>query len=41
MPFLARPLLEALLGMDARAFESFLDQRRAELPAFIIRGLKP
>lgn len=41
MPFLARPLLEALLGMDARSFESFLDERRAELPGFIIRGLRP
>jgi AcrR family transcriptional regulator len=41
MPFLARPLLEALLGMDAGSFESFLDQRRAELPGFIVRGLRP
>jgi AcrR family transcriptional regulator len=41
MPFLARPLLEALLGMDAGSFESFLDLRRAELPGFIVRGLRP
>jgi AcrR family transcriptional regulator len=40
IPFLARPLLGALLGMDARAFDDFLDQRRAELPGFIIRGLR-
>jgi AcrR family transcriptional regulator len=41
MPFLARPLLDALLGMDAESFDRFLDQRRAELPGFIIRGLRP
>ena len=41
MPFLARPLLEALLGMDQKSFERFLDERRAELPGFILRGLKP
>lgn len=41
MPFLARPLLDALLGMDSEGFDRFLDERRAELPGFIIRGLKP
>lgn len=41
MPFLARPLLGALLGMDAVSFDRFLDQRRADLPGFIIRGLRP
>jgi AcrR family transcriptional regulator len=41
MPFLARPLLDALLGMDAASFDRFLDERRAELPGFIIRGLRP
>lgn len=41
MPFLARPLLDALLGMNDEAFSRFLDQRRAELPGFIIRGLRP
>jgi AcrR family transcriptional regulator len=41
MPFLARPLLDALLGMNDESFDRFLDQRRAELPGFIIRGLKP
>ncbi len=41
MPFLARPLLGALLGMDDESFDRFLDERRRELPGFIIRGLKP
>jgi len=39
MPFLARPLLDALLGMDAESFDRFLDERRVELPGFILRGL--
>lgn len=41
IPFLARPLLDALLGMNEASFHRFLDQRRAELPGFIIRGLRP
>ncbi|HEY9429657.1 MAG TPA: TetR/AcrR family transcriptional regulator [Gemmatimonadaceae bacterium] len=41
MPFLARPLLDALLGMDSETFDRFLDERRSELPGFIIRGLRP
>ena len=41
MPFLARPLLQAVFGMDDEAFGRFLDERRAELPGFIIRGLRP
>ena len=41
MPFLARPLLDALLGMDAASFDRFLDERRSELPGFILRGLRP
>lgn len=41
MPFLARPLLDSLLGMDDEAFGRFLDERRAELPGLILRGLRP
>lgn len=41
MPFLARPLLHSLLGMDDDEFGRFLDERRAELPGFILRGLRP
>lgn len=40
-PFLARPLLNVVFGMDQRAFERFLDQRRAELPGFILSALRP
>jgi AcrR family transcriptional regulator len=40
-PFVARPLLEAVLGMDDQAFARFLDERRAGLPAFILNALRP
>lgn len=40
-PFVARPMLTVAFGMDDSAFERFLDERRAELPGFILRALKP
>jgi len=40
-PFAARPILTAFLGMDDAAFDRFLDQRRLELPAFILSALRP
>lgn len=40
-PFVARPMLSVAFGMDDPAFERFLDERRAELPGFILRGLEP
>jgi AcrR family transcriptional regulator len=40
-PFVARPLLGALLGLDDAGFARFLDQRRAELPRFILDALRP
>lgn len=40
-PFLARPALHAAFGMDADAFDRFLDERRAELPGFILGALRP
>lgn len=40
-PFVARPMLTVAFGMDDAAFEAFLDERRAELPGFILRGLEP
>lgn len=40
-PFAARPILTAFLGMDDAAFDCFLDQRRLELPAFILSALRP
>jgi hypothetical protein len=40
-PFAARPMLYLALGMNDKTFEAFLDQRRRELPAFILAGLRP
>lgn len=40
-PFVARPILSAVLQLDDDAFGRFLDQRRAELPGFILNALRP
>ena len=40
-PFAARPLLAAVLEMGPRGFEQFIERRRRELPAFLIRALQP
>ena len=40
-PFVAKPLLHALLGMSEEEFDRFLDARRAELPGFILNALRP
>ena len=40
-PFVARPLFTPLTGMTSAAFDQFLEARRAELPGFIIRALRP
>jgi len=40
-PFLARPVLGMVMGFDTADFDSFLDERRAALPAFIMNALRP
>jgi AcrR family transcriptional regulator len=40
-PFAARPILEALLGMEPAAFRRFIAQRRKEVPDFFLRALEP
>jgi TetR/AcrR family transcriptional regulator len=40
-PFAARPLLSAVLGLDAKAFDRFIEQRREALPVFFLNGLRP
>src|SRR5438477_11502755 len=40
-PFAARPMIQALLGLDQRGFERFIDQRRHELASFFMRALRP
>jgi TetR/AcrR family transcriptional regulator len=41
MPFVARPVLDAVLGFDNPTFDEFLDERRRELPTFILNALRP
>jgi TetR/AcrR family transcriptional regulator len=40
-PFAARPMLMALLGIDAKGFERFIDRRRLELVPFFLKALRP
>lgn len=40
-PFVAQPILRTVLGFDDQRFAEFLDERRRELPAFIIHALRP
>ncbi len=40
-PFAARPLLMGAFGLDAKGFQRFIDQRRREVPALIMRALRP
>ena len=40
-PFVARPALGLAFDMDEEGFGRFLDERRAELPGFILNALRP
>ena len=40
-PFVARPILSALMSHDGASFDQFLDERRRELPGFILNALRP
>jgi len=40
-PFVARALLAGVYGMDDAAFERFLDERRDDLPRFILNAVRP
>jgi TetR/AcrR family transcriptional regulator len=40
-PFVARPVLRIVFGQDDAAFSRFLDERRKELPEFILNALRP
>lgn len=39
-PFVARPVLAVLLSLNGKSFDDFLDERRRELPAFILNALR-
>jgi len=40
-PFVAQPILRSVFGFDDEQFHQFLDERRRELPAFIVHALRP
>ena len=40
-PFAARPMLQAMLGLDAAGFAQFIAVRRDELADFILGALRP
>lgn len=40
-PFAARPMIVAMTGMDDEAFGAMIGRRKAELPEFFLRGLRP
>lgn len=40
-PFVARSVLAGVYAMDDAAFERFLDERRDELPRFLLNALRP
>jgi AcrR family transcriptional regulator len=40
-PFAARPMLQAVLGLDDAGFTRFIQRRKRELPVFFLRALRP
>jgi TetR/AcrR family transcriptional regulator len=40
-PFVARPILAAALLLNGADYDEFLDERRRELPGFILNALRP
>ena len=40
-PFVARPFLEAVCGMDTPTYQAFLDSRKATITSFVFSALRP
>lgn len=40
-PFMARPMLEVIVGIDAARFPAFIETRKRELADFFLAGLRP
>jgi TetR/AcrR family transcriptional regulator len=40
-PFVARPVLAFMLGLDGERFDEFIAERKATLADFFLRGLRP
>jgi hypothetical protein len=39
-PFVSRPMIKGIFGMNEVAFDEFIDQRKKEVPEFIINAIK-
>ncbi|MBX7152024.1 TetR/AcrR family transcriptional regulator [bacterium] len=39
-PFVAKPMVKVALGMDDEKFDQFINQRKEQLPEFILNGIK-
>ena len=40
-PFVVRPMIQAMIGIDAERFAAFLEERKRQLPALILASLRP
>lgn len=40
-PFIARPLLQTVLGMDEEGFDAFVEERKTLIPEFFLGALRP
>lgn len=40
-PFIARPMLEMVLGLEGAVFDDFIEERQRELPSFFVNALRP
>jgi TetR/AcrR family transcriptional regulator len=40
-PFAVRPMVQAMLGMDDRGFDQFIERRHRDLPEFFLGALRP
>lgn len=40
-PFVAAPMLEVMLGLDAPAFGEFIERRKEELADYVMRAMRP
>lgn len=40
-PFIAQPLIETMFGMDDDLFEQFIEERKDEIPRFVLGALRP
>lgn len=40
-PFVARPMIEAVMDMEEETFDTFVDERKERVPEFFLHGLQP